>query len=173
MMGIFSKRVNNTGATAGMVAGLLCTLLYIFTYKGWFFIPGTNMLANTTANHMLGIAPRRSVRSVRRSTSPWPTRCRTPRRNRRSTSRISSRASVFPGVPAPLSTTDRPGDSMVAEPDAFLEFASRRHPLDLLPPDVRAELADAVDQVDAAADEIDLRDRRVAPRGSISSLPAR
>ncbi len=57
MMGIFSKRVNNTGATAGMVAGLLCTLLYIFTYKGWFFIPGTNMLDNTTANHVLGIAP--------------------------------------------------------------------------------------------------------------------
>ncbi len=57
MMGIFSKRVNNTGATAGMVAGLLCTLVYIFTYKGWFFIPGTNMLDNTTANHVLGIAP--------------------------------------------------------------------------------------------------------------------
>ncbi|MEE8297479.1 MAG: VC_2705 family sodium/solute symporter, partial [Hyphomicrobium sp.] len=57
MMGIFSKRVNNTGAITGMLAGLLSTLVYIFTYKGWFFIPGTNMLDNTTANHLLGIAP--------------------------------------------------------------------------------------------------------------------
>jgi len=39
------------------LAGLGCTLLYIFTYKGWFFIPGTNMLANTPANHWLGISP--------------------------------------------------------------------------------------------------------------------
>ena len=57
MMGIFSKRVNSTGATIGMLAGLVATLLYIFTYKGWFFIPGTNMLPNTTANHFLGVAP--------------------------------------------------------------------------------------------------------------------
>ena len=42
---------------------------------------------------------------------------------------------------------------MVAELDAFLEFASRRHPLDLLPLDVRVELARAVDQVEAAAEE--------------------
>ncbi|MGI9412302.1 MAG: sodium:solute symporter family protein [Hyphomicrobiales bacterium] len=57
MMGIFSKRVNNVGAIVGMLAGLLSTLIYIFTYKGWFFIPGTNLLANTTDNHLLGIAP--------------------------------------------------------------------------------------------------------------------
>ncbi|WP_316860487.1 sodium:solute symporter family protein [uncultured Cohaesibacter sp.] len=57
MMGIFSKRVNSKGATLGMLAGILSTLLYIFTYKGWFFIPGTEMLPNTTANHFLGIAP--------------------------------------------------------------------------------------------------------------------
>ena len=57
MMGIFSKRVNSKGAILGMIAGILSTLLYIFMYKGWFFIPGTNMLANTTANHFLGIAP--------------------------------------------------------------------------------------------------------------------
>jgi len=57
MMGIFNKKVNNTGAIVGMLAGLGCTLLYIFTYKGWFFIPGTNMLANTPANHWLGISP--------------------------------------------------------------------------------------------------------------------
>ncbi|SFO52356.1 cation/acetate symporter [Cohaesibacter marisflavi] len=57
MMGIFSKRVNSKGAIFGMLAGILSTLLYIFMYKGWFFIPGTNMLANTTENHFLGIAP--------------------------------------------------------------------------------------------------------------------
>jgi cation/acetate symporter len=57
MMGIFNKRVNNTGAVVGMLAGLGSTLLYIFWFKGWFFIPGTAMAANTTANHFLGIAP--------------------------------------------------------------------------------------------------------------------
>ncbi|WP_445003941.1 sodium:solute symporter family protein [Halomonas mongoliensis] len=57
MMGIFSKRVNNKGAVAGMLTGLLLTLLYIFTYLGWFFIPGTNMLPNTPDNWILGISP--------------------------------------------------------------------------------------------------------------------
>jgi len=57
MMGIFSKRVNNKGAVAGMVAGLAATLVYIFTFLGWFFIPGTNMLANTPDNWILGISP--------------------------------------------------------------------------------------------------------------------
>lgn len=57
MMGIFSKRVNNKGAVAGMLAGLIATLLYIFTYLGWFFIPGTNTLANTPDNWILGISP--------------------------------------------------------------------------------------------------------------------
>ncbi|MEO0990760.1 MAG: sodium:solute symporter family protein [Pseudomonadota bacterium] len=42
MMGIFSTRINNHGAVAGMVAGLVVTLVYIFLHKGWFFIPGTN-----------------------------------------------------------------------------------------------------------------------------------
>ncbi len=42
MMGIFSKRINNTGAVAGMLAGLIVTLVYIFLHKGWFFIAGTN-----------------------------------------------------------------------------------------------------------------------------------
>ena len=41
MMGIFSK-VNRQGAVAGMLAGLVVTLLYIFLHKGWFFIPDTN-----------------------------------------------------------------------------------------------------------------------------------
>jgi cation/acetate symporter len=57
MMGIFSKRVNNRGAVAGMLAGLLSTLVYIFTYLGWFFIPETNTLANTPDNWILGISP--------------------------------------------------------------------------------------------------------------------
>ncbi|KEP69787.1 sodium:solute symporter [Thioclava dalianensis] len=42
MMGIFSKRINNSGAVAGMLVGLVTTVVYIFLHKGWFFIPGTN-----------------------------------------------------------------------------------------------------------------------------------
>jgi cation/acetate symporter len=42
MMGIFSKRINNKGAVAGMLSGLIITLVYIFLHKGWFFIPDTN-----------------------------------------------------------------------------------------------------------------------------------
>lgn len=57
MMGIFSTRMNDKGAIAGMLAGLLSTLLYIFTYLGWFFIPGTNMLQNVEANWLFGISP--------------------------------------------------------------------------------------------------------------------
>jgi len=57
MMGIFNKNVNNTGAVFGMLSGLGSTLIYIFWFKGWFFIPGTAMAANTSANHFLGIAP--------------------------------------------------------------------------------------------------------------------
>ncbi|MEM6971579.1 MAG: sodium:solute symporter family protein [Pseudomonadota bacterium] len=57
MMGIFSTRINNVGATCGMLAGLLSTLAYIFAFKGFLFIPGTELFANTTANHFLGIAP--------------------------------------------------------------------------------------------------------------------
>ncbi|MDR5897494.1 cation acetate symporter [Halomonas vilamensis] len=57
MMGIFSKRINNKGAVAGMLAGLITTLLYIFTYLGWFFVPETNMLANTPDNWIFGISP--------------------------------------------------------------------------------------------------------------------
>ena len=57
MMGIFSKRVNNVGATLGMLSGLIFTLVYIFVYKGWFFIPGTNNLADAPENWVLGISP--------------------------------------------------------------------------------------------------------------------
>ena len=42
MMGIFSKRINNKGAVAGMLSGLIVTVIYIFLHKGWFFIPDTN-----------------------------------------------------------------------------------------------------------------------------------
>jgi cation/acetate symporter len=57
MMGIFSKRVNKAGAIAGMLSGLLFTLIYIFIYKGWFFIAGTNWLADSPDAWLLGIAP--------------------------------------------------------------------------------------------------------------------
>jgi len=57
MMGIFSTRMNSAGATAGMLAGLISTCLYLFTYLGWFFIPGTNMLPNTADAYILGIPP--------------------------------------------------------------------------------------------------------------------
>ena len=57
MMGIFSKRVNNKGAIAGMLVGLVFTVVYIFLYLGWFFIPGTATFANTPDNWMLGISP--------------------------------------------------------------------------------------------------------------------
>ncbi|MEX3015009.1 sodium:solute symporter family protein [Gymnodinialimonas hymeniacidonis] len=52
MMGIFSKRINNTGAVAGMLAGLVVTLVYIFLHKGWLFIPDTNSF--TDADPLLG-----------------------------------------------------------------------------------------------------------------------
>jgi cation/acetate symporter len=52
MMGIFSTRVNNSGAVAGMIAGLVVTLVYIFLHKGWFFVPGTNSF--TDADPLLG-----------------------------------------------------------------------------------------------------------------------
>ena len=57
MMGIFSKRINNKGAVAGMLTGLIITLVYIFMYKGWFFIPGTANLPDNPDNWILGISP--------------------------------------------------------------------------------------------------------------------
>ncbi|MCD9147578.1 sodium:solute symporter family protein [Pseudophaeobacter flagellatus] len=52
MMGIFSTKINNTGAVAGMLAGLGVTLIYIFLHKGWLFIPETNSF--TDADPLLG-----------------------------------------------------------------------------------------------------------------------
>jgi cation/acetate symporter len=40
-----------------MLAGLLSTLIYIFWFKGWFFIPGTEMAANNASNWFMGIQP--------------------------------------------------------------------------------------------------------------------
>ena len=57
MMGIFSKSMNSAGAVAGMLVGLIVEMVYIFTYVGWFFIPGTNMLDNNAANWLFGIQP--------------------------------------------------------------------------------------------------------------------
>ncbi|NNU15554.1 cation acetate symporter [Parvularcula sp. ZS-1/3] len=53
MMGIFTKRMNKEGAIAGMVAGLLFTILYIGTFKfGWF-----GDIPNTADNWLFGISP--------------------------------------------------------------------------------------------------------------------
>ncbi|MBD7975730.1 sodium:solute symporter family protein [Serpens gallinarum] len=57
MMGIFFARINSRGAVAGMLAGSLFTIGYIFTYLGIFFIPGTNLLENTPSEWILGISP--------------------------------------------------------------------------------------------------------------------
>ena len=57
MMGIFAKRINNYGAIAGMLSGLIFTVVYIFIYKGWFFIPGTAWLPDTPAGWIGGISP--------------------------------------------------------------------------------------------------------------------
>lgn len=57
MMGIFSKRINSAGATAGMIAGGLVTCIYVFLYMGWFFIPGTNTFENVEAEWIMGISP--------------------------------------------------------------------------------------------------------------------
>ncbi len=57
MMGIFNKNMDNIGAITGMLVGLFSTLIYIFWFKGWFFIPGTEMAANTPDNWFLGISP--------------------------------------------------------------------------------------------------------------------
>ena len=57
MMGIFNKNMNREGAIVGMLVGLLSTLIYIFWFKGWFFVPGTEMAANTVDNWWLGISP--------------------------------------------------------------------------------------------------------------------
>jgi len=58
MMGIFSKKMNKEGAMAGMLAGLLITLFYVFAHKGIFFIKGTDFVgAIGGPNSFFGITP--------------------------------------------------------------------------------------------------------------------
>jgi cation/acetate symporter len=57
MMGIFNKKMNREGAIAGMLTGLFSTLIYIFWFKGWLFISGTAMAADTADNWFMGISP--------------------------------------------------------------------------------------------------------------------
>lgn len=57
MMGIFNKKINKAGAVSGMLVGLLSTLIYIFWFKGWFFVPGSEVLADTSDNRLWGIQP--------------------------------------------------------------------------------------------------------------------
>ncbi len=57
MFGIFNKRLNSTGAVVGMLVGLTTTLVYIFMFKGWLFIPDTNNFPNTSEYWLFGIQP--------------------------------------------------------------------------------------------------------------------
>ena len=57
MMGIFSKKINNVAAIAGMLSGIGVTMLYVFQHKGIFFIPGTAFLGDMGANWFFGISP--------------------------------------------------------------------------------------------------------------------
>ncbi len=57
LMGIFYKRMNREGAIAGMLAGLVATVGYIFVFKGMFFIPGTNLYPDTAEYWLLGVQP--------------------------------------------------------------------------------------------------------------------
>ena len=58
IMGIFMKKINREVAIAGMVAGLLVTLLYVFQHKGIMFIPGTSFLGDSDENWFFGIEPK-------------------------------------------------------------------------------------------------------------------
>ncbi|MDX1669163.1 MAG: cation acetate symporter, partial [Limnobacter sp.] len=58
MLGIFSKKMNQQGAVAGMLAGLGVTLFYVFAHKGIFFVPGTEFTEVIGgANSFFGITP--------------------------------------------------------------------------------------------------------------------
>ncbi len=57
MMGVFSKRITNHGAIAGMISGIGITLFYVFQHKGIMFIPGTSFLGGMEANWFMGISP--------------------------------------------------------------------------------------------------------------------
>ncbi len=57
MMGIFMPRMNRAGAIAGMLAGLVATVAYFVTYKGWFFFPQTALFPDTAEYWLFGINP--------------------------------------------------------------------------------------------------------------------
>lgn len=58
MMGIFSKKMNSTGAIAGMLSGLFVTLFYVFAHKGFLFIKGTEYVELIGGpNSFFGITP--------------------------------------------------------------------------------------------------------------------
>jgi cation/acetate symporter len=57
MMGIFSKRINRSGAIWGMLSGLGITMLYVFQHKGIMFVPGTAFLGDMQPNWFFGITP--------------------------------------------------------------------------------------------------------------------
>jgi cation/acetate symporter len=57
MLGIFDKRMNNTGAIWGMVAGIVVTMLYVFQHKGILFIPGTEFMMGMKPDWFFGISP--------------------------------------------------------------------------------------------------------------------
>ncbi len=58
MMGIFSKKMNNTGAMAGMLSGLFVVLFYVFAHKGILFIKGTEYVGLVGGtNGFFGITP--------------------------------------------------------------------------------------------------------------------
>ena len=54
LLGIFSKRVNRTGAISGMLSGLIFTFCYIIYFKGVFMEP---FAANIEENWLFGITP--------------------------------------------------------------------------------------------------------------------
>ena len=81
MMGIFNKRMNSQGAIVGMIVGLTSTITYIFVFKGWFFMPGTNTLPNTPDNWFMGIQPEAfgAVGALLNFSSAWiVSRCTAP-----------------------------------------------------------------------------------------------
>ncbi|MCH9852130.1 MAG: cation acetate symporter [Alphaproteobacteria bacterium] len=57
VMGVFSTRINDKGAIAGMVSGLLVTSFYVAQHKGIFFIPGTSFMMGMPQNWFFGISP--------------------------------------------------------------------------------------------------------------------
>lgn len=57
MLGIFYKRMNTSGAVAGMLSGIGVTLFYVFQHKGIMFVKSTSFLGDMDPNWFLGIEP--------------------------------------------------------------------------------------------------------------------